>query len=119
MEIIDLTLPEFAFLDTDSNPDDECLKGRDVILHIRSSSVCEVFNRDEDDFILKDDAITLKFKYKYEFDGIEIVEHYIIALHYSTTLDDKIDIINRILRPAAKWYCRYLKAEDKGLFEIN
>ncbi len=51
--------------------------------------------------------------------GIEIVEHYIIALHYSTTLDDKIDIINRILRPAAKWYCRYLEAEDKGLFEIN
>lgn len=118
MEIIDLTLPEFAFLDTESNPDDDILRGRDVILHIRSASVCEVFNRDEDDFILKDDAITFKFKYKYnDIDGREIVERYIIALHYSTTLDDKTDIINRILRPAAQWFCRYITAEDEGMFD--
>lgn len=59
-KIVNLTLPEFAFLDANVCDRGE-LFDRDVILHIRSASIIEFFDRD--DVVLNDNLLTYKFKY--------------------------------------------------------
>ena len=46
MKGIELTLPEFAFVES-SGHDGDKLQGRNVILHSRSASVMEVFETDK------------------------------------------------------------------------
>nr|WP_320037168.1 hypothetical protein [uncultured Bacteroides sp.] len=106
----ELKLPAFAFLDANAGDKDE-LAGRTVILHVRSASIIEMFDRDE--VILNEDVITYKFIYTNKF-GIK--EKMIAALHYCMTLDienDREQIINEIIKPCAIWYCDYCTWEDK------
>ena len=108
-EIRDLSLPEFAFLDDDAS-DSPVLRGRTVILHVRSASVMEVLERDT--ARIKDGVLS------YEFTNVTahgVRQEYVLALHYCATLDAERDrgaIIRHIMKPAAKWYGDYCDWED-------
>lgn len=107
----ELNLPAFAFLDANVG-DKDLLAGRTVILHVRSASVIEIFDRT--DVILNEDVITYKFAYTNKED---VKERMIAALHYCMTLSSSTDreqIINEIIRPAAMWYCDYCTWEDNN-----
>lgn len=109
-----LTLPEWAFLDAHDGKID-WLKDRSVILHIRSASVIEIFNRK--DVVLNDDVLSYKFGYT---NFAETKEHMTAALHYCATLNrdaDRAMIINEILKPCAMWYCEYCKREDENIIK--
>lgn len=113
-KIVDLKLPEFAFVEGSFHEEGgDPLEGRIVILHIRSGSVIEMLNRP--DVVLNDDVLTYKFSY---IDYFSIKEPIIAVLHYCGTLDMKADksmIKEEIMKPAAKWYCDYLLWEDKNI----
>lgn len=109
----ELTLPEFAFVDGSEHERNNILDGRTVILHVRSASVIEIFERS--DAFLNNDVLTYKFSYTNKF-GVK--EQMIAALHYCATLDKEKDrelIKSSIMRPAAQWYCDYCTWEDNNI----
>lgn len=110
--IAELTLPEWAFLDAhDGNTDH--LDGRTVILHIRTSSVIEIFDRA--DVVLNEGVLSYKFSYTNKF-GVK--EPMSSVLHSSTTLDKSYDremIKNEVLKPCSMWYCEYCTREDNNI----
>ena len=114
MKTTTLTLPEFAFVEGSEHEEGgDPLYDRNVIIHISSASVMEVFLKE--DVVLEDDVLSLNFSNKNRF-GIK--ERMTIALHYSATLDkvaDRVMIIEEVLKPAAKWYCDYCDWMDKNI----
>lgn len=109
--IANLTLPEFAFVEGSWHEKPNVLEGRNVILHVRSASVLEIFERDN--VVFNEDVLTYKFGYVNEY---EIKERMVIALHYSATLDkdaDRQTLVEKVLKPAAMWYCDYCIWEDE------
>lgn len=112
---VDLDLPEFAFLDGWGR-EGEKLRGRNVILHVRSASLIEMLDVD-DVLALRSDVL------KQEFDYINhwgVVEHHVAALHYSATLDARLDrqtLVEQVISPACDWYTAYLEWEDKNITE--
>lgn len=112
MKGIELTLPEFAFIES-SGHDGDKLQGRNVILHTRSASVLEVFQTDK--VYIKQNTVSFDFNNTNNF-GIK--EYLTIALHYCATLDaqrDATTIKEQILIPAARWFCDYCDWEDKNI----
>lgn len=112
MKTINLTLPDFAFLD---DAQDGQLSERNVILHVRSASVVEILERGK--AMLYDDVLTYKFSYT---NPCGIAEPMVAVLHYTATLDKDKDpdlIKRKILKPAAQWYCRWAEWEDKNIEE--
>lgn len=112
--IKELTLPEFAFVEGSwHEKDGDPLQGRIVILHVRSATVIEIFDRE--DVVLNDNVLTFKFAYT---NSHGIKEHMVAALHYCATLDVKADsafIKEEIMKSAAQWYCDYCGWEDKNI----
>lgn len=108
-KLIELNLPDFAFLDGISHEGDT-LEGRDVVLHIRSASVLEFIPVKY--YIPKNDVQFIKFEYHYEFGA---TEEYYCLLHYSAIVDDVDEIFEKIMKPAVKWYINYCKWEDKNI----
>ena len=109
MQIVNLKLPEFAFLDGQCHEGDT-LEARDVVLHIRSASIIEFFVADAVN--LNDDVLRVNFIHRNIYD---IDEPKTCALHHCATLDVATDekyIIDNILRPAISWYCDYMNWED-------
>jgi hypothetical protein len=104
MKIISLTLPEFAFVTGAENDNDE-LRERTVILHVRTATVMEIFASDE--VCLKPDVLQYDFiRHAPFFD-----EPLTIALHYSATMEDKERILD-VMKRAGDWYCDYCDWED-------
>lgn len=113
MKKVNITLPQFAFLDTHVSDTGDELEGRNVILHIPSMSIIEIFDRE--DVILKDNVLTHKFGY---INSYNIKEPMIAALHVCTTLSPQEDadaIKANIMIPACQWFCRYQEWEDKNM----
>lgn len=111
MKLQELTLPEFAFIEGYKTGNE--LEGRTVILHTRTASVIEVFNRN--DVVFNEGVLTYNFGYINKF-GVR--EPMTAALHYCATMDVDSDgymIKNEILKSAAKWYCDYCTWEDKNI----
>ena len=109
-KIVELKLPEFAFVEGSWHEQPNILDGRNVILHIRSASIVEVF--DWGSAVFDPEVLTYRFTYTNKHG---IGEKKVISLHYSATLDlskDREIIINYVLIPASKWFCAYLKWED-------
>jgi hypothetical protein len=104
MNIVKLTLPEFAFVAGAENDNDE-LRGRTVILHVHTATVMEVF--ESSDVCLNVDAL----HYDYVRHTPYFDEALTIALHYSATLDDEEDIF-KVMKKAAQWYNDYCDWED-------
>ena len=110
MGLIELTLPAFAFLDDAQTGE---LKDRNVILHVRSQSVVEIF--EPENVFFTEDTLTYRFTY---INILGIKETLVAALHYCATLDAAIDqelIKKEVLRPAAQWYCEYARWEDENI----
>lgn len=105
MKMVRLDLPEFVFLDgSEHEKGGNPLKGRNVIMHVRSATILEVFERDN--VVLNDNVLTFKFMNTIEPGGVK--ERLIMALHYSALLDGQADsrmIVEEVMKPAAKWYC--------------
>ena len=112
-KIIELTLPEFAFVEGAGHEKNNILEGRNVILHVRSASVLEVFP--EEEVHLKPDTLSYCYEYTNQFGA---TEHMVMFLHYSALLDKDADrdmIIKEVLIPAAKWFCDYCTWEDERI----
>ena len=103
--MIELTLPEWAFLDAHSHLGN-LLNGRTVILHIRSMTIIEIF--DTDKALLNEDILKVSFK------NTNTGEQLIAALHFSTTIESKPMLID-ILKKCAAWYCDYCDWEDNNI----
>lgn len=111
--LVNLTLPEFAFVEGSEHEKNNMLSERTVILHIRSASVIEIFEREN--AFLTEGVLAYNFSYTNSF-GIK--EPMVAALHYCATLDKDADremIIKEIMEPAAQWYCDYAKWEDENI----
>lgn len=107
---VDLTLPEWVFLDG-SSPFGNTLGLRTIILHVRSMTIIEIFDRDFDGISLNPDVLTYKFKNVHPTHE----ERLIAAVHHSCMLDVNTDrelIKRNVLIPGAKWYCAYCDWED-------
>ena len=90
MKMVRLDLPEFAFVEGSGHETGMCsTEGRMIILHVRTSSVLEVFDRDS---VVLDDGV-LCFRFGNRTEGGHM-ERLVIALHYSATLDRDVDGIN-------------------------
>lgn len=114
--VINVTLPEFAFIESSGHDGDQ-LKGRNVILHTRSASIIEIF--EEENFFPNEGVITQRF---YNMNRLGVKEYYIAALHYTATLDtttDKKEILERVVIPAARWFCDYCDWEDGNILKEN
>jgi len=98
MKLINLTLPEFAFLDGQCH-EGNTLEHRDVVIHIRSAAIVEFL--DEKNVNLNDNAISVNFVHK---NLLEVEEHKVCVLHYCTQLENKFDIITHVIKPAIEWY---------------
>lgn len=110
---IEFNLPTFAFVEGSGHEKKDMLTGRTVILHVRSASVIEIFNREK--VALNPEVFTYKFIYTNQF-GIQ--EPLIAVLHYCATLDVNEDgdmIKNEVIKPAAQWYCEYCTWEDRNI----
>lgn len=110
-KLVELNLPEFAFVEGSMHENPDILKGRDVILHVRSASIVEILERDN--VILKDGVVKHNFANANKY-GIR--EKLVAVLHFSATFDaedDREEIIEKVLKPAAKWYCDYADWEDE------
>lgn len=103
--MIELTLPEWAFLDAHSHLGNQ-LNGRTVILHIRSMTVIEIL--DNDKVLLNEDTLKVSFK------NTNTNEQLIATMHFSTTIESKALLID-ILKKCASWYCEYCDWEDKNI----
>lgn len=111
--LVNLTLPEFAFVEGSEHEKNNILSGRIVILHIRSASVVEILDRD--DAFITEGTLIYNFAFVNSF-GVK--EPMVATLHYSATLDKDADremIIKEIMKPAAQWYCEYAKWEDENI----
>lgn len=114
--VVNVTLPAFAFIESSGHDGDQ-LRGRTVILHVRSASVIEIF--DEESFFPKKGTITLRF---YNRNLLGEKEYYIAALHYCATLNENYDkkaIMEQIVTPAAKWYCDHCAWMDQNIITGN
>lgn len=108
-KMIELTLPPFAMLW--GYGDDNELQDRDVILHVRSASVIEVFMKGN--AFLSEDVLTYSFNMsvpRISNPSEMATATFVLALHHSPLLDvvaDRDMIIEEIMKPAADYYRDY------------
>ena len=111
--IVELALPEFAFVEGSGHEHPDILRGRNVILHTRTASVLEVLEWKMS--AIKPEKLQQRFTYRNMY-GLD--EQLIIVLHYSATLDEVADrtmIFERVINPAIEWYTHYLDWEDGNI----
>ena len=112
-ELIALTLPKFALLSEDLNGE---LRGRNVIIHIRSMSIIEILER-ENAYYYEPDTLYHKFEYENIFGE---TEHLVALLHVCTTFDKEIDgvyILDNIIKPACEYYMKFATMADNEMQE--
>ena len=114
MERINLTLPDFVFFDGNT-PQGNTLEGREVVFHVRSATVIEMF----DDGTVKVDEDTCFFRYNYT-NLLGMVEPKIAVVHYCATLDlkdgDSFDHFKKeVIKPAILWYLKDIACMDNEI----
>ncbi len=108
--LVNLTLPEWVWLNGgEHEKGGDPLEGRNVIMHVRSASVIEFFEKDA--FNPAPGVRTHEFEYL-NIEGD--VETHVAVLHYSAACDDP-EILDEILSEASKWYCKYMTWEDNNI----
>ncbi len=101
-----LELPEWAFLDADNHTGNQ-LKGRDVLLHIRTNTAFEVFSKNK--VKLKSNIPHRNFQVKNVF-GVE--EEFIIAIHFTFAQDT-----DEIFSKAIKFYTDWIHWTDRTIIK--
>lgn len=112
MKIEDLTLPEFMWMDGCEH--DTPTTGRNIICHVRSMTVVEVFRKD--DVVLKDGVVTYDFEH---INTMGIVEKFTMAVHLSATVAEDVAMLKSIMAKCAKWYTDWMDWEDNNIVEDN
>ena len=107
-----LTLPEWAFLDA-QNQLGNLLDGRDVLLHVRTHTMMEIFALDETTLELFPDVKKRDFTYR---NSLDITEKYCLAVHYSLA---EFAVLDEVLDKAVQFYCDYLSWEDINIIESD
>jgi hypothetical protein len=107
-KIVNLSLPEIAFIDGSEHEKENVLSARTVIIHTPTGIITEVVHTD--DAALDDDVIQLKFIYH----GVVGDERLTIALHRASSLYNKDEILE-VMRRCADWYCDYAQWEDANI----
>jgi hypothetical protein len=97
MDIIPLTLPEWAFLSGSPHDESEGLDRRDVIMHVRTASVFEIFTQG---YVALEDNIP---QYKFIYHGIAD-EKMLVACHFAFVEGEEL---KELMRRCAQWYCDY------------
>lgn len=107
-KMISATLPEWAWLDgADHEETGNRLEGRNVIYHVRSATVIEMF---ENGMFKPNPGVVCKtFVYRNELTGEK--ETYIAVIHYSAAGADEL-MQRDILDAAIEWFCRWIRWED-------
>lgn len=112
MKKLELTLPEWAFLDANYQ-DGNLLEGRDVLLHVRTNTMLEFFNI-EDIYVKLDSKISWKkFTYK---NGYGVIENYMVAVHYSFVEWGELD---EVIERSINFFCHWMDWMDKGIEQEN
>ena len=104
----DFTLPEWAFLDAHNHLGDP-LKGRDVLMHVRTNTVMEFFNTDDINVELNKVVDFRNFTYK---NGYGLIESYIVAVHYSLV---EWGELAEVIDKAITFFCQWMYWMDKGI----
>lgn len=105
-------LPEFAFLHGYGENDE--LYPRNVILHIKTRTILEIFEEDYKDFEDEDD-LTLEFSINHHINGKRNRNKYVMVLHSSPFFDKKREedyLLNEIMLPAFRWFSDYCNFMD-------
>lgn len=105
---LDLSLPEWVFLDGNSHFGN-LLEGRDILQHIPSYTILELFMLEEGTIVLNP---PVKIK---EFNHLNVFgdnEKHLIALHFSLADDSEIDMI---MDKAIEYYRAFMDWEDQSL----
>ena len=105
-----LTLPEWAFLDGTSHLGNT-LEGRDILQHIRSYTMMEIFPADVMEVHLGKDVKVRSFSYN---NIAGEIEKHLIAVHFSLAEFADLD---EVLDKAVKFYTDYLKWEDENILD--
>lgn len=105
-----ITLPEWAFLDGASHLGNT-LEGRDILQHIRTYTMMEIFSTDEMQVQLNSKVKTRMFTYKNSF-GVE--EKHLIAVHFSLAEFTELD---EIIDQAIEFYKEYSDWEDGNIID--
>ena len=115
-------LPKFSFLRGYGDNDE--LYGRDVILHIGSGSILEIFKKE--DMTIDENGVFIEFFRNNlsikQITGKTIRENYVITLHHTPFLDIKTEedfIIKEIMLPTISWYLDYCNMMDEIIIKKN
>jgi hypothetical protein len=109
MEIeLNLTLPEWVFLDGNSHLGD-ALEGRTILQHIQSFTILELIALDEDAQILNPTVKIKEFTYANIFGENE---RHLMLVHFSLIDDSELD---DILDKAIEFYKLFMDWEDNSL----
>ena len=103
-------MPEWAFLDA-QNQTGNLLEGRDVLLHVRTHTMMEIFAVDEMQLNLRPEVLTRNFEYT---NRMGVKEKHCIAMHYNLEFFTDLD---EVLDKAVKFYCDYLNWEDRNIID--
>lgn len=109
MNIKKIYLPEFVFLDgSEHEPGGNPTAGRTLILHVRTATVLELFDQNNDEFALNPETTTFNFEHT---NILKVKENFVFAVHYTFAPDDLPEIFAR----AAEWYRKYCEWEDRNI----
>lgn len=110
----DYTLPEWAFLDAD-NQTGNALKGRDVLLHVRTHTILEFFSVDDNMPRFTEGVKRMQFVYTNQY---VLEENYIVAVHYSlveySNLDEVIENAISFFKEWMTWMDSTIEIEDNS-----
>jgi len=107
---IDLNLPEWSFLDAD-NQTGNALEGRDVLLHVRTHTILEIFPADVMSTFLDKNVVQRIFNYENMY-GVD--EKHVIAVHYSLAEFADLD---EVITKAVKFYSDWMNWMDGNIVD--
>ena len=105
-------LPDFAFLHGYGENDE--LYNRNVILHIPSRSILEIY--EEKDIEITENDLSFEFTINHNINGKSVRDKYVMVVHSSPFFSIKAEedyIIKEIMLPAFRWFADFCDSMDE------